>query len=257
MKIRCSVLLICMVVALTGFAQKKSVATKVIAHRGAWKNTGFPQNSIAALNAAIKMGCFASECDVWMTSDSMLVVNHDPDFYGMAIEHTAYADLLKQKHTNGEPIPTLHEYLVAATKQKKTRLVLDIKPSKISKERSLVVAAKCHKMVHEMKAQKMTDYIFFDYDACLLLEKLDPKANIAYLNGDKSPEQVAADKLWGIDYSFKVFQKNAGWVKDAQKKGLTINVWTVNDKALMQSFIDQKVDYITTDEPEVLLEILK
>jgi glycerophosphoryl diester phosphodiesterase len=257
MKSFCSILVICGLISLQGLAQKKSALTKVIAHRGAWKNTGFPQNSIASLNAAIKLGCFASECDIWMTSDSVLVVNHDPEFYGTVIENTSYADLLKQKHPNGESIPTLHEYMTVAGKQKKTRLVLDIKPSKISKERSLALAKKCYEMVQSMKAQKMTDYIFFDYDACLLLKKLDPKANIAYLNGDKSPEQVANDKLWGLDYSFKVFQKNENWIRDAKERYLTINVWTVNDKALMQTFIEQKVDFITTDEPEVLLEVLK
>lgn len=237
------------------FGQKKS-QTRVIAHRGAWKNTGFPQNSIASLQAAIDLGCFASECDVWMTSDSVLVVNHDPHFFGMTIEEKTYAELLTQKHPNGESIPKLEEYISTFRKQKKMRLVLDIKPSKISKERSLALARKCHAMVQQMKIQKLTDYIFFDYDACLLLRQLDRGANVAYLNGDRSPEQAANDKLWGLDYSYKVFQKNENWIREARAKNLTINVWTVNDKELMESFIQQKVDFITTDEPELLLKVL-
>ena len=251
------IIFICLLLSFEGMAQKKSSQPKVIAHRGAWKNTGFPQNSIASLEAAIKLGCFASECDVWMTADSVLVMNHDPHFYGLAIEELTYAELLKQKHPNGESLPTLRQYIEVANKQKKTRLVLDIKPSKVSKERSLVLAKKCYEMVQEMKAQKMTDYIFFDYDACLLLRKLDSKANVAYLLGDKSPEQVAADKLWGVDYSFKVFEKNENWIKEAQQKKLTINVWTVNEKSMMERYINAKVDYITTDEPELLLEVTK
>ena len=87
--------------------------------------------------------------------------------------------------------------------------------------------------------------------------KVDAKANVAYLLGDKSPEQVAADKLWGVDYSFKIFEKNESWIKEAKQKKLTVNVWTVNEKSLMERYIDQKVDYITTDEPELLLEITK
>jgi glycerophosphoryl diester phosphodiesterase len=246
---------ILLLISCAVFGQKKST-TKVIAHRGAWKNTGFPQNSIASLQAAIDIGCFASECDIWMTSDSVLVVNHDPHFYGMAIEEKTYAELLTQKHPNGELIPKLEDYIKTFRTQKKTRLVLDIKPSKVSKERSLVLARKCFEMVQQMKIKNMTDYIFFDYDACLLLRKLDPRANVAYLNGDRSPEEVANDKLWGIDYSFKVFQKNENWIKDAQEKKLTTNVWTVNEKELMESFIQQKVDFITTDEPELLIKIL-
>lgn len=33
---------------------------KVIAHRGAWKNTGHPQNSLASFRAAAEMGCHGS-----------------------------------------------------------------------------------------------------------------------------------------------------------------------------------------------------
>ena len=250
------VFLLLMLCSVNGYSQNKSVKTKVIAHRGAWKNTNLPQNSLGALNAAINMQCFASECDIWMTADSVLVVNHDPHFYEMPIESTTYSELLTKKYPNGESIATLKQFLTTITKQKRTRLVLDIKPSKISKERSIVLAQKCYEMVSAHKAQKIVDYILFDYDACLALEKLNPKANIAYLNGDKSPEQVSQDGLWGIDYSYKVFQKNENWVADAQQRKLTVNVWTVNDQALAESYINQKVDFITTDEPEMLLKMV-
>src|SRR5688572_1193444 len=119
---------------LNGYTQNKSAKTKVIAHRGAWKNTKLPQNSLSALNAAVEMGCFASECDIWMTADSVLVVNHDPHFYDMPVETTTYKELLSKKYPNGESIATLQQFLSIMTKQKQTRLVLDIKPSKISKE---------------------------------------------------------------------------------------------------------------------------
>jgi glycerophosphoryl diester phosphodiesterase len=237
-------------------AQNKSIKTKVIAHRGAWKNTNLPQNSLGALNAAMKMGCYASECDIWMTADSILVVNHDPHFYDMPIESTTYDALLSKKYPNGESIATLQQFLSTITKQKRTRLVLDIKPSKISSERSIVTAQRSYQMVVASKAEKIVDYILFDYDACLALEKLDAKANIAYLNGDKSPDEVANDGLWGIDYSHKVLQKNTSWIADAQHGMLTVNVWTVNEPTLAESYINQNVDFITTDEPEMLLRIV-
>lgn len=260
MKMTRIAILMSLIIAFTqmsGYAQKKSgMKTKVIAHRGAWKNTGFPQNSMSALKAAIAMGCFASECDIWMTADSVLVVNHDPSFYDLSIETTTYDELLKKKYPNGESIATLKDFLDVVAKQKKTRLVLDIKPSKINKERSIITAKKSYEMASGSKAKKMIDYILFDYDACLALEKLSPKANIAYLNGDKSPDEVAADGLWGIDYSFRVFQKNESWLNDAKRNKLTINVWTVNDKALAETYINEGVDFITTDEPEMLLKML-
>lgn len=39
--------------------------------------------------------------------------------------------------------------------------------------------------------------------------------------------------------------------------GLTVNVWTVDDPVVMQSMIEQNVDFITTDKPEQLKEIVK
>ena len=44
---------------------------RVIAHRGAWKNTGAAENSIAALQHAVKLGCQGTEFDVHMTMDSV------------------------------------------------------------------------------------------------------------------------------------------------------------------------------------------
>lgn len=253
-------LFICLILCCQLSAQsqsKSSIKTKVIAHRGAWKNTKLPQNSLASLNAAIEMKLFASECDIWMTADSVLVVNHDPHFYELPIETSTYQELLTKKHPNGEVIPTLDQFLAVINKQKKTRLVLDIKPSKINKERSVVLAQKCYQMVVDKKATAIIDYIFFDYDAALAVEKLNPKANIAYLLGDRSPEQAANDGLWGLDYHFKVFEKNTDWIADAKRRNLTINVWTVNDQAVAESLINQQVDYLTTDEPELMLKLTK
>ena len=231
--------------------------TKVVAHRGAWKNTKLPQNSMASLESAITMGCHASECDIWMTRDSVLVVNHDPDFYGLRIEDSSYDELSVKQHPNGERISTLEQFLRRIVTQRNTRIVLDIKPSTISKERSLAVARRSLDMVLQMKAQDLTDYIFFDYDACLLLKKLEPQAHVAYLNGDKSPTQVADDGLSCLDYNYRIFQKNESWLSDARERGLTLNVWTVNDEALMTFFLKEKVDFITTDEPELLLRLVR
>ena len=48
----------------------------VVSHRGAWKNTGHPQNSLASFRAAAEMGCHGSECDVHLTADDSLVITY-------------------------------------------------------------------------------------------------------------------------------------------------------------------------------------
>ncbi|MEY3644697.1 MAG: hypothetical protein RLZZ207_1392, partial [Bacteroidota bacterium] len=87
-------------------AQSTFIQNKIIAHRGAWKAQNLPQNSIASLREAIRLGCEGSEFDVWMTSDEVLVVNHDHELQGMDIETSTYEQLLTKTLSNGEKIPT-------------------------------------------------------------------------------------------------------------------------------------------------------
>lgn len=228
----------------------------VIAHRGAWKHTGAAENSISALQHAVRLGCQGSEFDVHMTLDSALIVNHDPSFKGKVIHTTPFAELKQLKLSNGENMPGLDEYLSEGMKQNTTKLVLELKPT-INKERAVQSARKVYELVRSMKAQAWIDYISFDYNICLELMRIDPNVRVAYLNGDKSPELLAVDKLWGLDYNQSVFQKNPSWIASAKEKGLTINAWTVNDPKLLQWFIDQKIDFITTNEPELLLDMVK
>ena len=228
---------------------------KVIAHRGAFKNTGAAENSIAALQHAIRLGTQGSEFDVHMSVDSVLVINHDPTIQGLTIANTTAAQLGNLKLSSGENMPTLEAFLKAGLNQNTTKLVLEIKPT-TNKNRALKLAQKVVAMVKELKAQAWIDYISFDYNICLEVQRQDPYARVAYLNGDKAPAVLASDKLWGFDYHFSVFQKNENWIEEAKQKGLTINAWTVNDEGMMKWFLDKKIDFITTNEPELLLKLV-
>ncbi|WP_229253730.1 glycerophosphodiester phosphodiesterase family protein [Dyadobacter sp. NIV53] len=230
---------------------------KVIAHRGAWKNTSATENSIAALENAIKLKCYGSEFDVHMSADSVLFVHHDHAVKGTDIEKTNSTELLQIKLENGENLPTLEAYLKAGAKQKNTRLILEIKTSSISKERSLALTEKCVEMVKKLKVEGITDYIAFDYDVCLKVKQLAPNAHVEYLNGDKTPAEIKAAGLSGVDYHFTVFKKNENWIKEMHQLNLSTNTWTVNDEPVMKWFLDQNVDFITTNEPELLLKISK
>lgn len=229
----------------------------VIAHRGAWKAQAHPQNSIASLKEAVKLGCEGSEFDVWMTADGILVVNHDSDFEGMEIETSTYEELLTKRHSNGEKLSTVEEYLKAGKKQKGTKLIFEIKPSKISVERSKKIAEKSVLAVKKMKAEKWVDYITFSYEGGLKVIEMDPNANVAYLNGDKTPAELKEAGFFGLDYNINLLKKNPQWIKEAQDLGLTVNAWTVNSAEDLIWFLDQNPDFITTDEPELLFRIIK
>lgn len=230
----------------------------IVAHRGAWKKNNLPENSIAALRHAIDLKAVGSEFDVVMTVDDSLVINHDPHYNKLIVEETKYADLIKFKLSNGEKLPTLREYILEGQKNNKhTTLVCEIKPSGVSKERGKKIALKVVETVKKLKAEKITTYISFDYEILKQIREVDSKTTLQYLEGNKSPKEVKEDKITGVDYHYSVFKKHPDWIKEAKDNKISLNVWTVNEVDDMDWIIENKFDYITTNEPELLAERIK
>lgn len=238
-----SALCVCMSVA--GFSQ-----AKVIAHRGYWKTDGSAQNSIRSLVKADSIKAFASEFDVWLTSDDKLVVNHDQVFKGVNFEHATFEEVRNIRLDNGEKVPTLEEYLIAARQMPDTRLVLELKSlTDLSREDKA-----CAMIVDDLKKFGLldrTDIICFSINACIEFKKLCPVGvKIYYLDGDLPPKKIAKLGLAGVDYSMKALRKHPEWIQQAHDLGLEVNVWTVDKEEDMKYFIEQGVDYITTNQPE-------
>lgn len=229
----------------------------VIAHRGAWKKNNLPENSIAALKQAFKLNCYGSEFDVHLTKDSVLVINHDPTFQGLNIANSSYQQLLTKKLANGETIPTVENYLKTGLKQKRTKLILEIKPQNLGVERDLLLTEKVLQMVRALNAQQWVEYISFSYDICIYIIKNEPNAKVAYLNGDVAPEKMKTDGFTGVDYHFSVYQKNQDYMERFKKLGLSINGWTANTPEAIIFLFSNKADYITTNEPELVFDLVK
>ena len=232
----------CALSALAAQAQ-----TQVIAHRGFWKAEGSAQNSVTALKKAAEAQVYGSEFDVQLTKDGIIVVNHDDTLGGYTIAETGYDTLKGLKLKNGEPLPTLEDYLKAGKQLPGIQLILEIKPHKTEAEEDRI-SADCVRMVKEMGMEKQVEYISFSMNVCEQLAKLAPDSEIAYLNGDIAPKEVKAKGINGIDYHYKVFDKHPEWVKEAHDLGMKVNAWTVNDAKDMQRLIRLKVDYLTTDQ---------
>ena len=227
---------------------------KVIAHRGAWKNSGTPENSIAALKAAIALGCAGSETDVHMTADSALIINHDPVWSGLHVQKSTLEDLQKTKLSNGESLPLLQDFLKTIKQQSCTKLILEIKSSEKGREWANATIQKVISTVHQMQAQAWLVYISFDYEMLKEILRLEPSANVQYLNGDKTPEQLKQDGIKGADYHYSVFQKNPGWIQSAKDNNIDLNAWTVNEEKDMNLLLANDFNFITTNEPELLFK---
>lgn len=230
-------------------------AQKIIAHRGYWDTENNAKNSIKSLKSAQEIGAYGSEFDVLISADDVLMVNHDDNFQGHAIEMTNSSILKTLKLANNENMPTLEEYFEQGKKNKKVKLIFELKPHS-SKENEDRAVKKAIEIIKKHKVEKQVEIISFSQNICDEFKKLAPKFHVSYLAGDLSPQEVKARNWNGIDYHYSVFQKNPTWVKEAKNLGLLVNVWTVNDPKVMQEMIDMKADYITTDKPLILKEIL-
>ena len=230
-------------------------AQKIIAHRGYWDTENNAQNSIKSLKSAQEINAYGSEFDVLISADDVLVVNHDDNYLGHHIETTNSSILKTLKLPNGENMPTLENYFAQGKKDKNVKLIFELKPHS-SKENEDRAVKKSIEIIKKNKVEKQIEIISFSQNICDEFKKLAPKYHVSYLAGDLSPKEVKARGWNGIDYHYSVFQKNPTWVKEAKELGLLVNVWTVNDKKIMQEMIDFDVDYITTDKPLVLKEIL-
>lgn len=231
--------------------------TRAVAHRGYWTCEGSAQNSLTSLQKAYEAGCWGSELDIWLTADGQLVVNHDAHTLdGLDIEKTDSKQLLESKLKNGETLPSLEAYLDAGKSLTPMMLVLELK-TQSTPERNIELARKVVDMVKDKGMEDQVEYIAFSNQVGTELIRLAPEARVAYLNGDKTPAELKELGYTGLDYAVGVLKKNDRWIDEAHKLGLTVNVWTVNKAEDLQYFIDHKADYITTNEPALLLDMLK
>ncbi len=229
----------------------------VVAHRGAWKANNLPENSIAALKEAIRLGCVGSEFDVRMTKDEVLVVTHDATYADLAIEDSTYEELAATRLDNGEILPTLESYIKAGIKDNtSTGLVVELKPSKTPGFNELM-AVKAVKMIERLNAKRhVLAYISFNYEILKKIKEISPESSVQYLNGSKSPVQLEQDQILGMDYYISVFKNNPTWIAQAKEKSITLNVWTVNKASEMNWFLEREFDFITTNEPELLFDLV-
>ena len=245
------------IVALTASCASQKIA--VTAHRGFWncEEAGYAENSIKALELAQQNGLWGSEFDVHITSDLVMVVHHDPDIDGMRIWNHDYADFKDCRLKNGEKIPTLDEYLTQGEKSKNTVLVFELK-KQIDKAHEDYMVDQSVKALkeHGLYDPKRVIFISFSLNMCERLAALCPGFTVQYLEGDKSPEELAGLGINGVDYHYKVFAKNPTWLKQARDNKMSVNCWTVNKEKDIQRMIDLGVDCITTNEPLLVREKL-
>ena len=89
------------------------------------------------------------------------------------------------------------------------------------------------------------------------LIRLAPKNDVLYLGGDISPEELEAMGAAGGDYNHGVYLRNPSWLAYMKEHKMVSNVWTVNHPVDMIWAIEQQIDFLTTDRPDLFLELVR
>ena len=251
------------IVAILFSAISLNAQTKVVAHRGFWncEAAGYSENSIASLKAAQDAGLWGSECDIHLTKDDVIIVNHNNDVDGRRIADHTYAQLQKFLLPNGECRPTFEQYLAQAKKSRKTHLVIELKIQPNQAREDLLV----DKTISMLKKCGMYDprrvlFISFSLHMTELIARKCPEFVNQFLTDEKKVDhnpQIYCDKaINGVDFHYALFTAHPEWVETAHADGMSVNAWTVNKTDDIRRMIEYKVDAITTNEPLLVRSLL-
>ena len=245
--------------AQQSLGSEKTKQPGIVAHRGFHQFETSAENSVSAMQLAVKSGFEGTEFDVQLTKDDVAIVFHDAKMQGLVICDTPFDTLRKQPAftlRSGESVPTLDEFMAACSHalqeqrsgEKRTQLFFEIKPHASAVQRHHLIG----QIIETIGKYQLHDDIFFisfDLDACEMLAQLLPDIPVAYLEGDLSPTALKEMGITGIDYHWSKFQDHPEWVEEAHNLGMTVNVWTVNTPEKAKEMLRLGVDYITTDYP--------
>lgn len=235
--------------------------TYVIAHRGA--HNGIPENTLAAYQKAIDLGCDFVEIDIRKSKDGKFVSVHNEtvDAYtqGEVTGKVSDFTLAELKQLNigkrvgsdweNERVPTFEEILKLC--KGKIGIYLDLKEPNVKAqieiiksygmERDIIwyIPASYLEAIEEVKK---------NCENCIVMPDPGSKDNIEKLVEEVHPQVIATDMgELSLDY-MKIAKKLNVKVITDDKKG-TVEEW--------ESILEMGTDGIQTDQPEKLIQFLK
>ena len=247
-----------------------------IAHRGF--SGKYPENTMAAFEAAAKLPIDALELDVHSTRDGKIVVIHDAildrttDRTGRVFDHNW--DVLKLADAGflfdpegdstfpfrgkGIRIPLLEEVFKAFPDMK---FIIEIKQTLPAIEEPIYRLIKKYRLEEKVvvASEHSEPLMRFRSLAPAIATNFSAQESIAFYN---SYRLHIANFYKGSGDALQIPPRFRGdqvvtrnFCQVAKKKGMIVQVWTVNDPEEMKQLIDFGVDGIITDFPDRLVEL--
>ncbi len=264
-------------IASTKIENLKGKEFKVIAHRGA---SGIaPENTLAAIGAALDMGVDMIDIDVRMTKDEHIVVIHDAtvdrttDGSGSVEDYTLselkYLDAgsWKDSKYTGEQIPTLQEVLdsidgraIALIEIKHLdhvdynhfaqRLVEIIQSEENGYEWCILQSYESEylEIIHELDENVQTKKLLVGEDSAPLIAfYMETKVQLGRATKRQNEQLDALNPPYETLSTRRIFRMHA--------RGFKVYTYLVNEREDMLKMLNAGVDGIITDYPDRLLKI--
>jgi glycerophosphoryl diester phosphodiesterase len=266
----------------------------VIAHRGA--SGLAPENTLAAFKLAAALGADGVELDVRLSADRRAVVMHDarvnrtttgagpvssftaeqlgqldagqwferripmrPRARTMAEQAAAFADDGAVKFSS-ETVPTLESVLALLSQARLRRIYIELKDRSANKEHLLeqVITLARHSNLEDS-----ITLLSFDHGIIRRAKQLDPDIRAAatipfagarLMTARAITRAVADSRADEAALHFGLATKRLA--DRLHESGLSVAVWTANNKLVMRRLIACGVDSIMTNFPDRLIEVL-
>ncbi|MBC7462732.1 MAG: hypothetical protein H7227_00535 [Actinobacteria bacterium] len=237
-----------------GTAHQARRPPKIYAHRGA--SADFPEHTHEAYSGAVTQGVDGFECDVRLTKDGVAILWHDADmgrvtqsrFLGTIADLT-YNDV----RNHYSKVMTLGELLDLAIVNKKD-LAIEAKHPVLSGyavEREIARQLNSRKL--EVEASQIAISVMsFSWLALEFFHRLDLaiEVNLVMLLRPRTPSlyrRFTSAKACGPNVV--LLKKKLAFFKSAQKSGVQLFVWTVDQVDDMEFCWTNGVDVIITNKP--------
>lgn len=231
---------------------------QVIAHRGA--SADAPENTLAAVKLAIAEGADWVEVDVQENAEGTVVVFHDKDFMRLGGKPAVLRDITnreiaeidigswKSRGFSGERAPRLAEVLDLCREH--CGVLIELKsygPRGRLEERVVEV-------VEQARMQDQVMVMSLDHQAVKRIGELRPAWKRGLLSS------VALGDLTRMNVGFLGLNARSASqrvLKEAERRGIDVHVWTVNDPLDMAAQIGRGVDGLITDKPGLAREVIE
>jgi glycerophosphoryl diester phosphodiesterase len=232
--------------------------TEVMAHRGA---SGMaPENTIAAIQAAIDAGADWVEIDVQETADGEIVVIHDSDLKkvagkSMKIADSSIAELQSVDigswfgtEFSDQRIPSLKQVLELC----KGTIGVNIELKYYGGER--LFEESVARIVEATDMQDQVVLMSLNYNGIRKMRELRPGWTLGLLS------TVSLGNVIRLDIDFLALNARSTSrtkIRSIHNQDKKVMVWTVNDAVGMSIMFGRGVDAIITDEPALAVSVLE